>query len=106
MSKPHRQPITGILVSDQGDASIDGSGKVLLVRDLDGDGLAASPGDMSLMVQIASSCVAGMYRRPVTVMPTRRKRRRSFNARAMTRWPASLMRFSSDGLMRCSRSAS
>src|SRR5688572_28706108 len=47
MTKTHRKPITGVLVSDQGNASIAGTSRILLARDLDGDGLAASPGEVT-----------------------------------------------------------
>jgi Ca2+-binding RTX toxin-like protein len=48
-------PKTGILVSDQGDASIPGSGKVLLLRDLDGDGKAASAGEITTFFNAANA---------------------------------------------------
>lgn len=39
--------VIGILISDQGNATVPGSGQVLLARDLDGDGLAASAGEIT-----------------------------------------------------------
>lgn len=39
--------ISGVLISDQGNASIPGSGRLLLARDLDGDRLAATPGEVT-----------------------------------------------------------
>lgn len=48
-------PVTGILVADQGDASVDGSSKVLLIRDLDGDGRAASPGEVTVFFDASNA---------------------------------------------------
>jgi Ca2+-binding RTX toxin-like protein len=48
MRKYTPPPITGLLVSDQGNASIAGTSKVLLVRDLDGDGFARSAGEVTV----------------------------------------------------------
>lgn len=42
------KPVVGVLISDQGEASIEGSGRVLIGRDLDGDRLAASPGEVTV----------------------------------------------------------
>ncbi|MER2509139.1 MAG: hypothetical protein ABTQ27_10320 [Amaricoccus sp.] len=39
--------IVGVLIADQGNAAIAGSGKLLIGRDLDGDGLAATPGEVT-----------------------------------------------------------
>lgn len=43
----NRSKVTGILVSDQGDPLVDGSGRVLLLRDLDGDGRASGTGEVT-----------------------------------------------------------
>lgn len=41
------KPIVGVLISDQGNPAVAGSGKLLIGRDLDGDGLAATPGEVT-----------------------------------------------------------
>ncbi|WP_291297534.1 TIGR03118 family protein [Elioraea sp.] len=41
-------PVTGVLLADQGDSAIAGSGKVLLLRDLDGDGRATGAGEVTV----------------------------------------------------------
>jgi uncharacterized protein (TIGR03118 family) len=47
VASPVAFPVAGVLLADQGSSSVAGSGKVLLLRDIDGDGRATAAGEVT-----------------------------------------------------------